>query len=92
MEEQSFKTNARIILEIGKESIESKIVALSEVIKNSYDAGASKCEITIKEEGKMISLIDKEISSIEITDNGCGMNKDDLINNWLVIGTTNKKI
>ena len=54
MEEQSFKTNARIILEIGKESIESKIVALSEVIKNSYDAGASKCEITIKEEGKMI--------------------------------------
>lgn len=91
MEEQSFKTNARIILEIGKESIESKIVALSEVIKNSYDAGASKCEITIKEEGKMISLIDKEISSIEITDNGCGMNKDDLINNWLVIGTTNKK-
>jgi len=91
MAEQFFKTNARIILEIGKESIESKIVALSEIVKNSYDAGAHKCEITIKEEGEAVSLFDKEISSIEILDDGCGMDKDDLINNWLVIGTTVKK-
>lgn len=91
MGKQNFKTNARIILEIGKESIESKIVALSEVVKNSYDAGATKCQIIVNEDGNAISLLEKEISSIEILDDGCGMNKNDLIDNWLVIGTTNKK-
>lgn len=91
MEKQNFKASARIILEIGKESIESKIVALSEIVKNSYDAGAKKCQIIVKEDGSNISLIEKEISSIEIIDDGCGMTKEDLINKWLVIGTTSKK-
>ena len=91
MDKQNFKTNARIILEIGKESIESKIVALSEIVKNSYDAGAKNCQIIIKEDGNDISLLEKEISSIEIIDDGCGMTKEDLINNWLVIGTTSKR-
>ena len=88
---ESFKTNARIILEIGRESIESKIVALSEIIKNSYDAGAKNCQITIKEDGERLSLFENEITSIEIFDDGCGMSKSELINNWLIIGTTAKK-
>lgn len=89
--EDVFRTNARIVFEIGKESIENKIIALSEIIKNSYDANSTKCTIVVKEEGDDISLLDKEISSLEIIDNGIGMSKDDLLNNWLVIGTNSKK-
>ena len=91
MDNQCFKANARIILELGKESIESKIVALSEVVKNAYDAGAKKCKIYIEENGENISLIQKRITSIKIIDDGCGMSKNDLIDKWLVIGTTDKK-
>ncbi len=89
--EETFRTNARIVFEIGKESIENKTIALSEIIKNAYDAIATKCTIIIREEGEEISLFDREISSFEIVDNGIGMSKDDLINNWLVIGTNSKK-
>ena len=89
--ENNFKTSARIVFEIGKESIENKIIALSEIIKNSYDAGATKCDVIIHEEGELINLFDRKISSIEIVDNGIGMNDNDLSNNWLIIGTNNKK-
>lgn len=90
--EETFKTSARIVFEIGKESIENKIIALSEIIKNSYDAGATECNVVIKEDGEPINLFDKKISSIEIIDNGIGMDDNDLLNNWLVIGTNNKKV
>ena len=90
--ENNFKTSARIVFEIGKESIENKIIALSEIIKNSYDAGATKCDVIIHEEGELINLFDRKISSIEIVDNGIGMNDNDLSNNWLIIGTNNKKM
>ena len=33
--DNTFKTNARIVFELGKESIENKTIALSEIIKNS---------------------------------------------------------
>lgn len=90
--ENNFKTSARIVFEIGKESIENKIIALSEIIKNSYDAGATKCDVIIHEDGELINLFDRKISSIEIVDNGIGMNDNDLSNNWLIIGTNNKKM
>lgn len=90
--ENYFKTSARIVFEMGKESIENKTIALSEIIKNAYDANATKCDIHIEENGDIINLFEKKITSIEIVDNGIGMSKDDLINNWLVLGTNNKKI
>ena len=41
----SFKFSARAILELGKELISSDDVALSELIKNSIDAGSPRIEI-----------------------------------------------
>lgn len=90
--EESFRTSARIVFEIGKESIENKIIALSEIIKNSYDAGATECNVVVREAGESINLFEKKISSIEIIDNGIGMDDYDLLNNWLIIGTNNKKV
>ena len=74
----NFTIDARTILQIGRDSIANVILAVSEVVKNSYDADASFCHITI-EENKVI-----------FHDNGTGMSYDVLENSWLRIGTDNK--
>ena len=48
---KSFETSARVVLEIGRDSIESKLVALSEIIKNSYDANAKNCKVILYANG-----------------------------------------
>lgn len=52
------------------EVIERPAHALKELIENSIDAGATQITITLKQGGK---------SFIEITDNGCGMSKQDAL-------------
>lgn len=61
------KVNGSIISELS-ERIPSNIVALNELIKNAYDAGASKVEI----------IIDTVNNSLNIIDDGEGMNRDDI--------------
>lgn len=39
-----FDFSARVTLQLGRESISSSTVAISELIKNSYDADAEKVE------------------------------------------------
>lgn len=73
-----FTIDAGTIFQIGRESIENVTLAVSEVIKNSYDADASYCHIIV-EKNKVI-----------IYDDGIGMSYENLQNNWLRIGTDNK--
>ena len=47
-EEASFKTNVLIKNIIGKELINDDNVAVMELIKNSYDAGATRVDIIFK--------------------------------------------
>lgn len=74
----NFTIDARTIFQIGRESIESVTLAVSEVIKNSYDADASFCKI----------IIDK--NKVTFHDDGVGMSYKSLEDNWLRIGTNNK--
>lgn len=78
-----FEIDARIPLQLGRESISSSMVALSELVKNSYDADATK--VTLK-----FSNLDTNNASLVISDNGIGMNEKSFKENWLRIGTTNK--
>ncbi|HOA81241.1 MAG TPA: ATP-binding protein [Defluviitaleaceae bacterium] len=50
------------------EKIPSNIIALNELIKNSYDAGASKVIITLDSHNKTLTIVD----------NGCGMDQDSI--------------
>jgi len=80
-----FKIRARIIDQLGEQLIKNNSVALLELIKNSYDADATKCEITMTD-------IDKpDIGYIKIEDNGTGMTSEIIKNVWLEIGTSFKK-
>ena len=79
-----FKITPRIIAHLGEDLIKNESIAVLELVKNSYDAYASKCDVYFEEKkGKIVS--------IQISDNGCGMNVDIIKDVWLVIGTDNKK-
>ncbi len=74
-----FKTSSGIKSIVGKDLITDKFVAIFELVKNSYDAGAKQVTITF----------DKD--SITILDDGHGMSKDDLVNKWLNLAYSEKK-
>ncbi len=81
----SFRTRARILCQLGEQLIKNESIALLELIKNSYDADATKCDIL------MVDPSDSENGSIVIRDDGDGMNYDTIINVWLEIGTDYKE-
>lgn len=74
---------ARIINTIGKDLIKDIPAAIVELVKNSYDADASHVTINIT------NVTDSELQII-IEDDGHGMNKDTILNVWLVPGTDYK--
>ncbi len=77
---------ARLIHTIGRDLIGDSYAALVELVKNSYDAEASKVDInfTYKEINKKPALV------ISVNDNGHGMDFDTIINKWLVPATDDK--
>lgn len=80
---KKFKIDARLILQLGRDSIKDHSTALVELVKNSFDADASKVEVEIFSKGT-----DKRI---RVADNGFGMTETEIDNNWLRIGFSEKK-
>ncbi|MGO4498583.1 ATP-binding protein [Paenibacillus sp. 2RAB27] len=76
-----FKTRARAVDLLGKQQIRDEVTAISELLRNAYDADASEGLIDIN--------TDKQC--ILVCDDGDGMSADDLEQNWLTIGTYSKK-
>lgn len=82
---RSFEPKARIILQLGDQLIRSESIALLEIIKNAYDACATKVTVSMK------NLDTKNFAEISIEDNGFGMSADTIKRIWLQPGTTHKK-
>src|SRR5690606_26675049 len=77
---------ARLIHTIGSDLIGDSYAALVELVKNSYDADATKVNIVFK-----YTEIDNEKALIiSIKDDGHGMDFDTVINKWLVPATDDK--
>lgn len=85
--EVSFSTHAHIKNIIGKELINDDNVAVMELVKNSYDAGATKVIIKFK------NLVDdkNKQSELIIIDDGMGMSENDILTKWLNIAYSSKK-
>lgn len=77
----SFNVSAKTARLIGRENVSNLEGALIELIKNTYDADAKKCVV----------YYENSTNRLFIVDNGTGMNKDVLINNWMTIGNSTKK-
>ena len=73
-----FRVSAELKNILGRDLITSPDIAILELVKNSYDAHASKVEIMFKDD------------YLSIADNGKGMSKDDLINKWLFVAYSAK--
>lgn len=97
-----FKVSARTAKLIGLENFSTEEGAVIELVKNTYDADASKCilifdlkikkEKVINDEGVEIEIekFEKENSCIYIIDNGIGMYDKIIQNQWMTIGTDDK--
>lgn len=78
MDELKFKVGSGLKNILGQDLITSDNIAIYELVKNSYDAHATKVLITFEDD------------SIIISDNGKGMSLDDLKNKWLFVGYSAK--
>ncbi len=86
--ETEFKPKARLLLQLGDQLIRNEKIALSELIKNSYDAGAKNVVVTMND------IADDEYfknAVITIEDDGVGMNLDIIKNVWMEPGTNYKE-
>lgn len=81
--ELGFSVNARVAMQLGRESISNSIVAILELVKNAYDADANDVSVLFGRTNASDELL-------VIEDNGHGMTQQQLIDNWMVIGTDNK--
>jgi len=94
------RPRARIIRTIGEELISSDIVAIIELVKNSYDADAKKVSITFhgelyKKDGSKDPnpyLFPKGKGEIVIEDDGSGMSLDTIKKGWMEPATIIKKV
>ena len=85
--EVSFSTHAHIKNIIGKELINDDNVAVMELVKNSYDAGATKVIIKFK---NLVEDKNKQ-SELILIDDGMGMSENDILTKWLNIAYSSKK-
>ena len=76
--ELQFKVSSELKNILGRDLITSPNIAVLELVKNSYDAHATKVEITFGED------------TLVIADNGKGMSLDDLKNKWLFVAYSAK--
>ncbi|QTC89223.1 MULTISPECIES: ATP-binding protein [Brevundimonas] len=77
----SFQTAARTVDHLGREQIADAPTAVSELWKNAFDAYARNVELNIHDDGSGVATI---------LDDGHGMNRDEFIRRWLVVGTESK--
>lgn len=82
-EEYSFSADAGVIARLGRELVGRQETALSELVKNAYDADATSVDV-------LLEIAGKEPAALVISDNGAGMTKDELIGGFLRIASDAK--
>ncbi|MBE2200953.1 MAG: ATP-binding protein [Anaerolinea sp.] len=75
----NFSVDAALLRELGERLVGRRHIALAELIKNSYDADATKVVVTLFKD------------RIEVEDNGQGMDLSEFENFWMRIGSPHKE-
>src|ERR1700674_3292317 len=79
-----FTVDSRHVRQLGQELVEDSVTALSELIKNAYDADATQVDLIFREAGKQAG------GELEIRDDGIGMALKDIQEGWMRISTDYK--
>lgn len=80
---ESFSVDSALLKELGERLVTTPHVALAELVKNSYDADATEVKVTIRENAY-------GGPEIEVSDNGSGMDLQQIKDYWMRIGNTHK--
>lgn len=78
-----FSVDAGVIDRLGQELVARQETAVSELVKNSYDADAEKVSLKFYDSKDMGG-------TLIIEDDGQGMNRDELINGFMRVSSTSK--
>lgn len=71
---------------LGRELITDRVTAVFELVKNSYDANATRVDVEFHNTSKISGN-----GKIIIRDNGIGMSFVDIKTKWMVVGTKSKR-
>ncbi|MDF1550442.1 MAG: ATP-binding protein, partial [Bacteroidales bacterium] len=77
----TFKPRARLLLQLGDQLIKNESIALVELVKNSYDADATKVDIYME------NVDDPTNGVIIIEDDGYGMDAQTVKDVWMEPGS-----
>lgn len=88
MSELKFKISSGLKSIIGKELITDDLIAIFELVKNSYDANAKSVHIVFQNIKK---LNENTPAKILVIDDGEGMSKADITDKWLFVAFSDKK-
>jgi len=75
---------ARLMLLLGDQLITDEAAAVSELVKNAYDADAAEVEVTLSH------VSDQTKGFVRIRDNGHGMSREVVLSSWLELATLSK--
>ena len=75
-----FNVNAYTARLIGRENVSNLEGAILELVKNTYDADASKC----------ILYYEQKNGELYLMDNGFGMTEEVIQKHWMTIGNSSK--
>lgn len=73
-----FEIDASLFEELGERLVSKPEIALAELIKNSYDADSTRCDLTLGD------------SMVVVRDDGHGMTEDQFLGNWMVVSSQAK--
>ncbi len=74
----SFQTRGRLLQELGERLVARADVALTELIKNAYDADADECTVRLV------------ANTLIVKDTGHGMTESEFLEKWMEIATPDK--
>lgn len=78
----TFRFHARALAALGRDLVTNDVVAVMELVKNAYDALATRAVVHIRSESG-----NPDRSYMEIDDDGHGMDESTILNVWCVIAT-----
>ena len=78
-----FGVDARHLRQLGRELVANKTTAIAELVKNSYDADATRVRLAF--------LDPREDGVLEIVDDGTGMTLQEIQNRWMRLSTDHKE-
>ena len=87
-EQLTIRPYARLLTMLGDQLIKNEQIAVTELMKNSYDADADWVKVSFENFGEDYKIQDN--SRIIIEDNGTGMTRDVIANSWMNPATPNK--